>query len=50
MTLYLLSLACGIAYAVSIILGDSWLLLGIAGFALMIVAVISDRSLSSEKH
>lgn len=50
MTLYLLSLACGVAYAVSVILGDSWLLLGIASFALMVVAIVSDRALSSEKH
>lgn len=47
MTLYLLSLACGIAYAISIILGDSWLLLGIACFALLIVAIVSDRDLSN---
>ena len=43
MTLYLLSLACAVAYGVSVVLGESWPLLGIAAFALMILAVISDR-------
>jgi len=48
LSLYLLSILCGVAYVVTIALGDRWPIFAVTCFGLMIVAVVTDRSLGEE--
>lgn len=45
MRLYVLSAVCGVAYVITIALGNSWPALGVACFVVLIVAIVSDRAL-----
>lgn len=45
--LYVASLICGIAWVVTLLLGDAIDILGWAAFALMIIAIVTDQTLGS---
>jgi hypothetical protein len=45
MKLYVLSAICGVAYLITIALGNSWPGLGAACFVLLVIAIVSDRTL-----
>jgi hypothetical protein len=45
MKLYALSAVCGVAYLITMGMGDSWPGFGVACFVLLIIAIVSDRTL-----